>query len=306
VIGTGLVVSLVVGLVVAPRILADPTGPSVAAASVQAAGTPNDVDWQSAFLDIYPIDEECASGQGTICTLVDGSGPKVLLVGDSHAGMLTPMAQDLAERRDLSLSVGFLKYCPWTWGAGYAGIGPGCFDEQRTLFEESIPALDPDVVILVHRPFDDPAEQLDVRLEDDRIVTGPARTDALRDPIDRALGSLRDDGREVVVIEPAPITAKDDDPLICLSEAAVLEECRFVSAPGPLGEEEVLRDAAAADDGIHLLDLDRVACPYLPICDPVVNGVIVRHDNNHLTVAYGREVVAEPFEAFLEEEGLLT
>jgi hypothetical protein len=61
----------------------------------------------------------------------------------------------------------------------------------------------------------------------------------------------------------------------------------------------------AGADGAHLLDLDATVCPFQPICDPVVDGLVVRWDNNHVTLTYLREVVAGPFEAFLEEEGLL-
>jgi SGNH domain (fused to AT3 domains) len=240
------------------------------------------------------------------CRIVEGAGPEVLLLGDSHAGMITPMMRDLAERRDISLSVGFLSYCPWTWGTAYAGVGATCHEEQRTLFEESVPALDPDVVVLAHRPFDDPIEPLDAQVQGLGRVSGAERTDALRTSIDRVVESLRRDDREVVIVEPIPIADPDANPLTCLSEAEVLEECRFVASPGPLPEERLLEEWAARDGGVHVLDLDRVVCPYLPICDPVVNGVVVRRDANHLTLSYAREVVAEPFETFLDEEGLLT
>jgi peptidoglycan/LPS O-acetylase OafA/YrhL len=303
VIGTGLVVSVLVGLVIAPRILAEPDQPSVAA-TIDAEGTPNDVDWQSAFDDRYQ--DECPEGQAVTCRVVEGGGDEILVVGDSHAKMITPMLEDLAERRGMALSVGFLKYCPWTWGAGYAGTSGTCLEEQSTMFEESIPALDPDIVVLFHRPFDDPVEPFSAKLADGSIVGGEARASALRTSIDRAVGSLRGDGREVVVIEPLPIAAPEANPMTCLSEAAFLEECRFVASPGPLDEEVALREVAAGDEGVHLIDLDATVCPFQPICDPVVNGLVVRWDSNHLTLTYIREVVAEPFEAFLVDGGVLS
>jgi hypothetical protein len=219
--------------------------------------------------------------------------------------MITPMLSDLAERRGMALSAGYLKYCPWTWGTAYAGTSATCLDEQRTMFEESIPALDPDIVVLAHRPFDDPLQPFNAKLETGEVVGGEEQREALHDSIERVVRSLRDDGREVVVIEPLPIAAEDDNPLTCLSQSEILEECRFVASPGPLGEEEAMREVASGADGVHLVDLDQVVCPFLPICDPVVRGLVVRWDNNHVTLTYLHEVVAEPFETYLEDSGVL-
>ncbi len=50
------------------------------------------------------------------CPITKGNHGSIALVGDSHAGMLVPMFQDLARQRDLSLTVVPLLACPWTEG----------------------------------------------------------------------------------------------------------------------------------------------------------------------------------------------
>ena len=48
------------------------------------------------------------------------------------------------------------------------------------------------------------------------------------------------------------------------------------------------------------LDLDRIVCPRLPICDAVVDDVIVRRDSSgHLTATYAQAVAADVERMFL-------
>ncbi len=43
---------------------------------------------------------------------------------------------------------------------------------------------------------------------------------------------------------------------------------------------------ADADDRVHVLDADAVACPRLPRCDSVIDGRIVWRDQSHMTHTY--------------------
>ena len=58
------------------------------------------------------------------------------------------------------------------------------------------------------------------------------------------------------------------------------------------------------DEGVWSLDLDRDICPFLPICDPIVQGVPVRLDGSHLSASFA-EQLAGPLEAFLVDNGVL-
>jgi hypothetical protein len=52
------------------------------------------------------------------------------------------------------------------------------------------------------------------------------------------------------------------------------------------------------------LDLDRLVCPYFPICDPIVNGVVVKRDKQHITAAYSK-TMGEPIDSVLAADGVV-
>jgi hypothetical protein len=68
--------------------------------------------------------------------------------------------------------------------------------------------------------------------------------------------------------------------------------------------EEIYRAFARRDTGILSANFDQLVCPYLPICDPVVNGQIVKWDRQHLTVKFA-ESLADPVDAYLKTARLL-
>jgi hypothetical protein len=51
-------------------------------------------------------------------------------------------------------------------------------------------------------------------------------------------------------------------------------------------------------------DFDRLVCPFLPICDPVVNGQIVKFDGTHLTAKFVTSIAPE-VDAYLKDAGLI-
>ena len=308
VIAAGLTASVLVGVVIAPRLLHH-AGAAVTTAAPEAglSGTPNHSDWQAAISDVTPVGHHaCDPDHVDECQLVDGGGAKVLLAGDSHAAMLAPMVEQLAKRDHLDLWLDHMPVCPWTAGISYAYIGPDCRSDQAKLFGQVVETIDPDIVILAHRTVDDPLNP--VRLVDERtgrIITGDAaRIDALRTSITAVVHELRRQGRKVVLIEPLPVSSLKDNPETCLSKAKFLEECRYVSHVDPTPEEQIYRDLARADPGVVSVDLDRSVCPYLPICDPVVHGLVVKRDDTHETVTFA-DTLRAPLERVLIDNGVL-
>jgi peptidoglycan/LPS O-acetylase OafA/YrhL len=308
VVATGLAASLLIGLVVAPRLLSH-AGAATATSASQSdvSGTPNHSNWQAAFTDVATVGQQaCDPNHVDRCELVHGGGLRVLLAGDSHAAMLAPMIEKLAKHDRLDLWLDRMPVCPWTAGIRYAYIGPNCARDQAKLFGALVDRIDPAVVILAHRTVDDPLNP--VRLTDERtgkILTGEAaRTDALRASITAVVHELRRQGRKVVLIEPLPVSSLKDNPETCLSKAKFLEQCRYVSHVGPTPEEAIYRDLAAADPGVVSVDLDQAVCPYLPICDPVVNGLVVKRDDTHETLTFAATLLA-PLARILAENGVL-
>jgi hypothetical protein len=52
------------------------------------------------------------------------------------------------------------------------------------------------------------------------------------------------------------------------------------------------------------VDFDPLVCPSKPICDPYVNGMVVRWDAAHLTIEFGLTLVDDIVDAF-EDGGVL-
>jgi hypothetical protein len=84
----------------------------------------------------------------------------------------------------------------------------------------------------------------------------------------------------------------------------VLEECRWVADTHPTWLEEYERQLADANDNVWSADFDRLACPFLPICDPVIDGTIVWWDGQHLTMRYS-ESLADDLGAYLRDNNLI-
>ncbi|MFM7225296.1 MAG: hypothetical protein ACKO1Y_07705, partial [Actinomycetota bacterium] len=101
-----------------------------------------------------------------------------------------------------------------------------------------------------------------------------------------------------------PVPTSGLDIRTCLRRAESLEECRYVGPRTVSGLEAAYRKLAREDPGIATLDLDRLVCPYLPICDPVVEGTLVKSDTYHLTPTFA-ESLAPTIERLLRDRGVL-
>ncbi len=64
------------------------------------------------------------------------------------------------------------------------------------------------------------------------------------------------------------------------------------------------RQLAKANDHVWSANFDKIICPYFPICDPVIDGVAVKWDSQHLTTRFSKAMAA-PITAYLRENGLL-
>jgi peptidoglycan/LPS O-acetylase OafA/YrhL len=324
VIVAGLATSVLVGVAVTPRLLdrdgsAVPDDVVVAGGSSVSGGTPipDDLDWQGAAADHgeFPA---CTAAAPARCTLVRGTGTHILLMGDSNARMYIPALKKLAEDRSLTLSVAVAPGCPWQRGIlrrgeGLVGdkvqdLGPPCQAHHDEWYDTVIPALDPDVIVVANQPWDDPTSVRQIQDEERGAVEvgTSAFLDVVRTRTSEAVRALRADDRRVVMLEPVPLSSDKDDPLACLSEARFLEECRFVSRMAPTGVETTYREIASEQpDAVISVDLDREVCPYLPICDPIVNHLIVRWDPQHLTARFATTLEV-PFEAILDAKHLIS
>ncbi|MGH8976487.1 MAG: SGNH hydrolase domain-containing protein, partial [Acidimicrobiia bacterium] len=153
--------------------------------------------------------------------------------------------------------------------------------------------LDPDLIILTHRTYDD-AFRLPFVGADDRVVEpdSPDYEQFLRRTSLAALSELSRDGREIVIIEPIPPSPSGEDPLSCLSEGNPAEKCSYEAQRTPTPLELFYRMEARAPN-ITSVDLDRVVCPSWPTCDAIVGRMITRRDGAHMTVTYARSLASQ-------------
>ena len=150
VIAAGLTTSIIGGLVFAPAILE--TGGAVSAGSKL-------LDWRVAKKDRIKV-PDCLGQPVDRCTLVRGSGLRVVLMGDSHARMWTPAFEAIAKKESWTLSVAILPRCPWQRGLQYASSTRGerndCERHRADWYGRIIPRSNADIVVVSNQAYDDP------------------------------------------------------------------------------------------------------------------------------------------------------
>jgi len=303
VIASGLLISVVSGLVLIPK-LVDPAHASSGSheTSEHPVLLPVPTDLRLSGEDAPYTN--CYGRPVSECTVVTGPGKHILLMGDSHAWMLVPTFTQIAREHGLSLSVSVAGACPWQLDLVTPFQTSYCKAMKADLYQRVIPALRPDIIVAVNLggysqpgnyfPFDDPAGH--------RVGFAAVRTATTS-----SVAALRAGGRDVVLIEPIPIPRVPSpffDPYKCLEKAKVQEECRYTAAPTPSPVDALYRQVAAQDPHVYSLNLDTQVCPLLPICDPVISGQIVKLDPSHLTAGFAA-TLAPYVDTWMRSVGLL-
>ena len=245
-----------------------------------------------------PIDTEfversgCANGKLESvddCVVVTGSGQRVLLIGDSHATKLNAAFSAYAAANDLTLATISGNGCPWQDGLLYRdalpveGAKQFCRDQRDALYDWFTAEYDPDIIVIANH--DQTTERYDVVPRPERGTDEElAGLDLIEDTAGRSLDALSEQRRRVVLLEPPPNSPFD--PQSCLSAATLIDDCAFTVGQWPHAETPLLRDLAAARDGVSTIDMTPFACPHFPTCRPIVDGVIVREDVDHFDVRH--------------------
>jgi len=233
------------------------------------------------------------------------------VMGDSHAGTFTPAFVAMARAESFTLAIATLGNCPWQQGVVEAPVDAAtdidrkCRGHQNDWYRRVVPQFDPDIVVLVHRTLDDPTTPSYIRLPDNRRVLAnlPDSERALQAVAAKTLAQLRKRGRKIVIFEPLPTAPGTFNPFDCLSKESSVDACRYVARASPSRLERYYRQAANGSD-VFTLDLDRLVCPYLPICDPIVGGVVVKRDSQHITAGFSQKLAA-PIQSLLASDGIV-
>jgi peptidoglycan/LPS O-acetylase OafA/YrhL len=302
----GLTASVVAAVAVVPWVLEKDRRPAIAVAgevpvapvavTQKAQGTaespkpqdtrlPKDVDWRKVEED-KGVERSCDASDVSRCTLVEGSGPHVLLVGDSHAQMLTTMFIALAEDRDFTLSLNIVGGCPWQEGLTNSQVAPdlqaACTDARVGWYDEVLPELSPDIVVIANFPRDNSPHL--------------KRRDGKKEPSTRAI--LRASKATLEKIEAVSARALLIESMIvpssfrpndCLTSTDDPEECTVLASPKNRPSDGIYLASAAELDHVYTVDLNTAFCPAAPVCHPVVDGEVVWRDKHHLAPSYAQK-----------------
>ena len=294
VIAAGLAISLVGALVVAPAILDRPSSGATAVSAPPSTGftpLPEGLDLDAVGEEGFGETVSCTDSEPGGCTVVEGSGAHILLMGDSNAKMMIPAFTALAEEQDLTLSLAVRDGCSWQRGlpSAFPNLREECERLKEDAYGRLIPSLDPDIVAVVNNEYPP------------NVVSRRALAEATVNSVPQLTAS----GATAVLIEPSVHAPNDPGPLGCLKIAAFLEDCRFVADSDPTEIELLYRELDDGAEPVVPANLDSLACPYLPICDPVIGGKVVRWNFEHLAAGYSA-TLGDELDAYLRGRGLLT
>jgi peptidoglycan/LPS O-acetylase OafA/YrhL len=295
VIAGALIVTLVGGFVVLPEIAHRDF--SEEAVAIGSGTLTKALDWRAAKADIPPL-PNCLGKPLTACQVVSGPGKRLLLAGDSNARMWIPTFAAIARAHSMSLTVAAASGCPWQRGLLLdvsSSANADCRKHQDDLYDRILPSLRPDIVVLAHVGYDDAVASRkmiaiggrhisarDAEFEPDLANTSRSSLEAMQAP-----------GRKVVILEPIPLPPGSLDPLSCISTGTTAAHCAYTSGQSPTGLESFYRSEANANAPfLTSLDVDHLACPRLPVCDEIANGMIVKRDATHLTATYAAYLTA--------------
>ncbi len=146
-----------------------------------------------------------------------------------------------------------------------------------------MPELDPDVVVLLDRPRDDPDLWGDV----------VSRRDGRDQPLDKAvfettretLAKISAVADRTVVIQRL-VMPETFDPSDCLASQTRIGDCAVAVPTDPSPSDGYFAAAAAQSKSILAVSLTPAFCPTAPVCLPIVDDQVVWRDDHHFTADY--------------------
>ena len=312
VIVAGLATSIVAALVIVPRVVdASDAEPVVAQGNTAGFTRTPALDWSAATKGIAPF-TNCYQQPVDKCTVLHGkAGPHLLLVGDSHAGMLIPALTEIARRNDATLSLAIKGGCPWQQRLyatpvtvnGVTLRTEDCRNEKDDFYNRVLPELHPDIIFTMNVDHEN-KDTLPYLGPDGKYTPSGSPTSVrwLRETTTDSLAKLRATGAKVVMLEPTPVAPFN--PLDCLSASTYVEECRYIADQRPVSLETDYRELDRRSEDVWSVDMDKLVCPFFPICDPLVDGEIVKWDASHLTTAFV-EAMAPQLDDYLRQSDIL-
>lgn len=321
----GVATSVAVATVVVVPVLESDRSPSILLAADAAdrtgelAGQKNlerELDRSVGSLDLVDVQGErgpsaaCAPGSSDDCLVVDGDGPHIVLVGDSHARMWGDAFAAIAEDQGFRFSMSVAPGCPFQVGVsvtqGRGGERAECQAARDGFYDQTLPEMEPDLVVFAGAAKSRPGWHGTV-VGPNGNTANPSRI--LSRTTRRTVDKVRETGAAVVFLGTAAGTdgwGKDGfDPLDCLATADRRRDCAVVMPQERPDEDAIYTALAVEADDVAALDPTFVYCPDAPVCTPVVEGQAAWRNPDHLN-ARALEARSDVLWRKLERTGLLT
>jgi SGNH domain (fused to AT3 domains) len=235
-----------------------------------------------AAADLGFDNEKCEAGPAADriepCVFGDrASAVKVILYGDSHAGMWLPPMIQIADRLRWRLMFFGKPGCPavrlTVWNQQTGRRFTEC-DRFRDTVTERIKAERPDLVVLTNGSF---------AQKSDREV--PVTAEQWRTGVREMAGSLRLLASRVIVLGDIPVLA-ESGPDCLAAHPADVGACGSSRAAATEGVWHAAEEAAARESGAGYVSVLPWLCS--AVCTPVIGNVTVYRNRFHLTATYAR------------------
>lgn len=240
--------------------------------------TPNPLQARSDFTDCRAADT--TSAELNVCTWgPEDSEVRVAVIGDSHIQQWLPAITPLASERDWRVIAYTKASCPFTAavveydGKPYESCTAWNRNVQERLAEEEF-----DLVITSNltRPT--------IGVDGEFLQPGDPGPDGLAAGFRKAWAPLVRADVPIVVIRDTP--APRFDMAECVSDNLdSLTECAGDRDEWLADRGEGQFQAVEGTSGVRLVDLNDAICP-TEVCAPVIGGVLVYRDTDHLTGTY--------------------
>jgi peptidoglycan/LPS O-acetylase OafA/YrhL len=236
----------------------------------------------------YPAREWPSPEKSDACLLHNGTGPTVLLVGDSHAEMWAPALQKLAEASNWHLlSLTRSKCAPTDFtiarhvdSGQTKTIGRACTEWRHIVYPAMVKRYDPDYVILGAR-----AQIYDIR-EGSRVVRegDPSYNRLWRESWKQPFDVFTSEGAKLLVMSPLPTLPTST--LDCVATAAD-SSCDFDQSKDreTMHAKAVLERLVKRNPKVALVDVDSLVCPG-GICPGIEHGIVVHQDRSHVSATF--------------------
>ncbi|MDH5832847.1 acyltransferase family protein [Luteimonas kalidii] len=212
--------------------------------------------------------KECVYGQ-------DRKGPRLVIVGDSHAVHWVPALQVVAEHSDARLVAITKSACAVTDLEIHHDL-----EQYRSCMAWSLEVIEwlrrerPDVVLFAH------SKSSLSKIAGSREQSGAM----LAASFTRVWASLEEIGIDVVALKDTPsFSVQVPD---CLSSTSSPEDCR-VERSRAFGRIDPLVLAVEAHPSVKLIDLSDAICNR-EFCSPIVGNVVAWRDAHHMTATFAR------------------